>query len=222
MVLRERLVNSIMRMCFRLFFRLNLDVLESVRTTGPLLIITNHPSIFEGPMLYVFLQPRNMMGLAKRELFLRRRSGWLMRLWEAVPVDLTGLSKSSMDRIFQAIDEASFLVIAPEGTRTNEGVLNRGKPGVAYIAYRKQVPVLPITTEGFELFWSNLKRLKRTVITISVGEPFEFHQITGRLSPELRQELTDEMMLRLACLLPEDRRGYYRDREFQWRHTRNL
>ena len=220
MVLAERLVNGFFRFCFRIFFRLNLDVLNSVRTEGPLLIITNHPSIFEGPMLYVFLQPRPLIGLAKRELFLRKTSGWLMKLWQAIPVDVHGLSKESMDRVFQEVDKSSFLVIAPEGVRTNEGTLRRGKPGVAYIAYRKQVPVLPITTVGFEGFWKNLKRLRRTTVSITVGNPFEFFGHTGRLTPALRQEMTDEMMLRLAPLLPEQARGVYRDWDYSWRYTR--
>ncbi len=143
-----------------------------------------------------------------------------MRLWQAVPVGPQGLDRVSMKRCFDTLDAGHFLCIAPEGTRTDDPCLHPGKTGVAYLAFKKQVPILPVTTVGFHEFKHNLKRLRRTPVNVTVGEPFVITIKDRRLTPKLRQELTDEIMLRLAQLIPREYWGYYRDRDLVFTHTR--
>jgi len=216
----ERIVNAAFRVFFRICFRLNLDALKQVPSSGPLILILNHPSRFEGPMLYVFLQPRRITGLAKKQLWKRRTVGWLMKLWGAVPVDLNGLDRLSMKRCFSVLDEGNFLLLAPEGVRTNNVSLHQGKSGVAYIAFKTKARVLPIVTLGFDTFSRNIRRLKRTPVQIIVGKPFEITLDAERLSPKIRQELTDEMMMRMAELMPESHWGYYQGRIPAFKFTR--
>ena len=218
----EVLVNALFRILFRVFFRLNLEVFEQVPTSGPYIIIINHPSVFEGPLMYTFLQPRRIVALAKKNIWSRKSVGWIMRLWRAIPVDDFGLSRESMEKCFSVLDQGHFLALAPEGVKTNTGNLQQGKPGMAYIAFKKQVPIIPLATIGFENFGHYFKRLRRTPVTIVVGKPFEIIQKDGRLSPNMRQELVDEMMMRLAMLMPRTNWGHYSHKNLEFTYTREL
>lgn len=222
MKISERIVNATFRALFKLFFRMNLDALKQVPASGPYIIILNHPTIFEGPMIYVFLRPRRLIALAKKQLWERTFAGWLMKLWEAIPIDHLTIDRSSMQRCFEVLDSGHFLCLAPEGTRTNDPHLHKGKPGVAYIAFKKQVPILPMVTIGFDRFSYYVKRLKKTPVEIIIGKPFEITLKEGRLSPKIRQQLADEMMMRLAELMPKQYWGHYQDQPVSFSYTRQI
>ena len=162
-------------------------------------------------MLYAFLQPRPLHALAKQELWDHKFMAYLMNIWKSIPVNRQNMGRSTMDACFKVLDEHHILAIAPEGTRSKDGKLQQGKGGVAFIAHKKDVPMIPVAVMGFNSFSKNIKRLKRTVVTIKVGEVFEIIQKGGRIDGETRQVLADEIMLRLAVMMPNERRGYYKD-----------
>ena len=206
----KRFVNSVLRTCFRLFFKIDRSELVRVPLAGPLMMIVNHTSVFEGPMLYVFLQPRAMHALAKKELWKNPVTRYLMNLWESIPVDRGNVDRQAMDAIFAVLDKGEIFAIAPEGTRSKDGTLQRGKSGIAFIAYKNRTPMVPIAVTGFENFRRNLLRLRRTRITIRVGDVFRPIAHGGRLDAEGRQALADEMMVRIASLMDERHQGYYK------------
>lgn len=177
---------------------------------GPLLMMVNHTSALEGPMLYEFLQPRKLNAMAKQELWESKFMAFLMDSWQSIPVDRENMGRATMDACFKVLEQNHILAIAPEGTRSKDGTLQRGgKGGVAFIAHKKDVPMIPVAVMGFEKTKANLKRLRRTVISVKVGKPFEIIQKGGRLDAETREKLGDEIMLHLAALMPKERRGYY-------------
>ena len=210
MSLAKRFVNGVLRTFFRLFFKIDRSELVKVPQTGPLMMIVNHTSVFEGPLLYVFLQPRPMHALAKKELWNNPITRYLMNLWESIPVDRGNVSRQAMDAIFEVLDKGEIFAIAPEGTRSKDGALKRGKGGIAFIAYKNLTPMVPIAVTGFENFKRNLFRLRRTKITIKVGEVFQPIRHAGRLDSEGRQTLADEMMVRIASLMDGSHKGYYK------------
>ncbi len=218
----EPLVNAIFRLGFRMFFRLDIKTLGQVPASGPMLLVANHVSTLDGPMLYVFLQPRRIIALAKKQLWDHKFTGWVMDMWRSIPVDRENMGRESMDQCFEVLDRGEILAIAPEGTRSIDGNLQQGKAGVAFIAHKKQAPLLPVVTLGFEKFSHYFKRFRRTPITIVVGKPFTLVQKGGRIDANTRQEIVDEMMMRLAQLMPRSQWGFYKDREITFRHTADL
>jgi len=100
-------------------------------------------------------------------------------------------------------------LIAPEGTRSGDGKLQKGNPGVVLFALRHNIPVYPVVHFGEEEFRKNIRRLKRTDVTMRVGKPFYIDPPEGRVHSETRQEIADEIMDYLAVLLPEGYRGVY-------------
>lgn len=222
MKLSERMINSLLRTFFRLFFRIDRSELSKVPQAGPLLMMVNHTSNLEGPMLYAFLQPRPLHALAKQELWKHKAMAYLMKTWKSIPVDRQNMGRSTMDACFKVLDEKHILAIAPEGTRSRDGNLQEGKGGVAFIAHKKDVPMLPVVVMGFESFSQNIKRLRRTVVTIKVGEVFEIIQKGGRIDADTRQALADEIMLRLAAMMPNEKRGHYKDMPISFSLTQTI
>ncbi len=127
-----------------------------------------------------------------------------------------------MNACFKVLKEKNILAIAPEGTRSKDGVLKEGKSGVAYIAYREKAPIIPIVTSGYENMKEYRKKFRRTPLHIAVGSAYEIVPQEGRLDGAAREALIDEIMLRLALLLPEEKRGTYRDRKLNFVYTRDI
>ncbi len=216
------MINSLLRTFFRLFFRIDRSELAKVPQAGPLLMMVNHTSNLEGPMLYAFLQPRPLHALAKQELWEQKFMAYLMNMWKSIPVDRQNMGRSTMDACFKVLEDRHILAIAPEGTRSKDGNLQEGKGGVAFIAHKKDVPMIPVAVMGFPSFSKNIKRLRRTVITIKVGEVFEIVQKGGRIDADTRQALADEIMMRLAIMMPNEMRGHYKDKDIVFTLTRTL
>ncbi|MEA4865516.1 MAG: lysophospholipid acyltransferase family protein [Sphaerochaeta sp.] len=222
MKLSERVINSLLKTFFRLFFRIDRSELAKVPQTGPLLMMVNHTSNLEGPMLYAFLHPRPLHALAKQELWDHKFMAYLMNMWKSIPVDRQNMGRSTMDACFKVLDDQHILAIAPEGTRSKDGKLQEGKGGVAFIAHKKDIPMIPVAVMGFTSFSRNIRRLRRTVITIKVGEVFEIVQKGGRIDANARQALADEIMMRLAVLMPNQMRGHYKDKDIVFTLTQTV
>ncbi|MGE4453514.1 MAG: lysophospholipid acyltransferase family protein [Sphaerochaeta sp.] len=222
MKMSERMINALLRTFFRICFKIDRSELHKVPMNGPLLMMVNHTSNLEGPMLYAFLQPRPLHALAKQELWESKFMAYLMETWKSIPVDRENMGRSTMDACFKVLAEQHILAIAPEGTRSKDGNLQQGKGGVAFIAHKKNAPMIPVAVMGFEKTKANMKRLKRTVISVKVGNPFEIIQKGGRLDAESRERLGDEIMLRLAELMPEEKRGYYQGKPIEFSLTQTL
>ena len=120
---------------------------------------------------------------------------------------------SALRQILERMKQGGLLVIAPEGTRSKTEALQEGKMGVAFLAGKSGYPVLPVAVTGTEdrLIVENLKRLRRSKITVTGGEPFQIEIPQGKGREQAMRAATDEIMCRLAALLPEKYRGVYAD-----------
>jgi len=206
-------VNTIVRLGTGLICRIDAPDLDKVPEHGPLIAYSNHSGQIEVPVLYSHLQPRPVTGIAKVETWDSWFLHWIFDLWGAIPIQRGEADIQAMRKSLDALEKGYILAIAPEGTRNKTGILNRAHPGVVTLALRSGAPLLPIVHWGGENFSNNIKRLKRTDFHIRVGEPFTLNTAGERVSREVRQKIADEMMYRLAALLPEYYRGAYADLE---------
>jgi len=207
--LAHRLVNAAENALVALLCRVDDAQMSRIPATGPLIIVTNHVNFLEVPVLHSRLRPRRALGLAKAEAWKNPLVGWLFDLWGGIPVRRGETDLAALRRCLDVLREGAILVIAPEGTRSRHGRLQRGHSGVVTLALRSGAPILPLAFYGGEALGHNMRRLRRTPFHIVVGEPFVLDAGSGRLNQERRQELTDEIMSRLAALLPLDYRGEY-------------
>jgi len=206
-------VNTAVKTGTAIVCRIDAPNLNKIPQKGPLIVYSNHTGQIEVPLLYSHLQPRPVTGIAKAETwdgwFLR----WVFNLWGAIPIRRGEADMEAIRKSLEVVEKGFILAIAPEGTRNKTGILLRGHPGVITLALRSGAPLLPVAHWGGENFLTNVKRLKRTDFHIRVGEPFKLDPGNQRGSKQVRQQMVDEMMYRLAALLPEDYRGAYADLE---------
>jgi 1-acyl-sn-glycerol-3-phosphate acyltransferase len=109
------------------------------------------------------------------------------------------------------IKQGGVLVIAPEGTRSKTGSLQEGKPGVAFLAAKAGLAIVPAALLGTEdrVVVDNIKHLRRSHFKLIGGKSFVLPQLKSGSREEQIKAHTDEIMCRIAALLPEDKRGFY-------------
>jgi 1-acyl-sn-glycerol-3-phosphate acyltransferase len=182
--------------------------IAKVPAIGPLILVTNHVGFLEIPVLHSRLRPRRVVGLAKAESWKNPLLGWLFDLWGAIPVKRGEPDLAALRRCLDFLRDGGILVVAPEGTRSGHGRLQRGHSGVVTLALRGEAPILPLAFYGGETLKRHARRLRRTPFHIMVGEPFHL-SVEGRVTQAVRQNLADEIMYKLAALLPPEYRGEY-------------
>lgn len=211
--LKDRLLRwgtlSLLRLGTNILCRLDILELDRIPAHGPLIIYTNHTGSLEVPLLLARLQPRQVTGFAKAETWDNPFLGGLFTLWGAIPLRRGEADIQAMRLALEALNKGWIVAIAPEGTRNRTGRLLRGQPGIVMLALRSGAPLLPVAHWGGEAFRSNLKRLKQTDFHVRVGEMFRLETFGKRPTRDERQAMVDEIMLRLARLLPEEYRGVY-------------
>jgi 1-acyl-sn-glycerol-3-phosphate acyltransferase len=119
------------------------------------------------------------------------------------------VDRKALQRCLKVLEEGGVLGLAPEGTRSRTGVMQRAKPGVAYLATKTNAPILPIGISGQEKITTEWKHLRRPRIVVRVGEPLTLPPVHGHHKAEQLQILSDMVMCRIAELVREDLRGVY-------------
>ena len=218
MSLRERIANSVLRGLIRLVYRISVADLYRLPMTGPGILLSNHTSNVEGPLYYVFMAPRQATALGKVELWDNILTRFLMNTWDVIPVRRGRLDRPALERARAALANGAFLGIAPEGTRSKTGKLQRGHPGAALLASEADVPVFPVVTWGLREPQKSWARLRRPRAELRMGPAFRVRipATDGQPRSADIRAATQEMMAQLASLLPPELRGAYADTEPTW------
>jgi 1-acyl-sn-glycerol-3-phosphate acyltransferase len=205
------LVNNIVKFLVKILLKIDDAELQKVPQEGPLISVANHINFLDVPVIITHLHPRPTTGLVKKENWEHPFFKFLFTVWDGIPIDRDIMDFTAFKEAKKALDEKKILAVSPEGTRTEDGLLIRAKPGIALLASQADVPILPMAYWGQEKFSENIKRLKRTPMKIKVGKQFRINFEGKRKSKELMQDIADAIMLEIAKLLPEKYHGMYSD-----------
>jgi 1-acyl-sn-glycerol-3-phosphate acyltransferase len=183
---------------------------ENIPDSGPLLVASNHLSNLD-PAIVAAALPRPPVFLAKKELFKYPVASTLMRGYGAFPVDRRRADLRALNWITrQLLSNHRIAIVFPEGTRSKVGGLLKGQPGLAHIATSTGVPIVPFALTGSENLQNPLKVFKPTAtLRLKIGKPFVTSAFTGSASRTKAAEVTKEIMVRIARMLPEGQRGAY-------------
>jgi 1-acyl-sn-glycerol-3-phosphate acyltransferase len=206
-----RIAQWVFRMAFALLTNLEVKELENIPPSGPYILAANHLSRTDPPLLFIYFGGKNITGWVankyRRNLFF----GLLVRLGNPIFIRRGEVDRQAIEAAVKALNAGKVFGLAPEGTRSRVGSLIRGKTGIAYLADAAQVPILPIAITGTDTLFRDLLRFRRPNITVTFGDLFHLPP----LDPEDRnaglRKNTDEVMCRIAAMLPESYRGVYAD-----------
>ncbi len=204
-------LRAVGRTLYRSFARVTISGLENVPPQGAYLIAFNHISIFEPPFLMTFW-PVAPEALGAVEVWNEPDKKYLALLYGGIPIDRDQVSREPLLKAIQALRAGYALMMSPEGRLTWQPGLRRAKWGIAYLAEKADVPVVPVGVVGSTgEFLKQVLAMKRPSLEMRIGKSFRLPRINPS-SPERREALqrnSDLVMLRIAELLPPDYRGIY-------------
>lgn len=208
---RRRFLRFLLRTVGQLLFRVDrVEGLENFPAHGSAVLMINHIA-FVDPIVVVHVSPRQIVPLAKIEVYEYPLVGFIPRMWGVIPVHRGKMDRKAVRTALEVLDAGEIILVAPEGTRND--ALQRGLEGVSYLASRGQAHVVPVAVEhtvGFPSF-PLLPRWRKPGAHIRFGKPFRFKPEIRRPGREQLRKMTDEAMYQLAAMLPESRRGVYGD-----------
>jgi len=187
---------------------------ENVPRAGGLIVCPNHFATLDPPMVPAFLPRSDAWSMAKFEYFQKGWMRWLFTAYHAFPVVRHTADRLALRRSFDLLKAGHVLVMYPEGTRVEAGVLSKPEPGAGFIAQKSGCPVLPVALTGTReclpkgAFWP-----RRVPVTVRFGKPFRVLQRRPSGERISHEEAADAIMLAIAELLPAEKRGAYTDVE---------
>lgn len=205
------ILHSLARLLFTLLSRLEVAGLENIPPCGGAILAANHLSRLDSPLIFAVVERRDVTALVADTY---QRNRLLRPLIEAVHGIWINRDRADFRALREARDylrSGGVLGIAPEGTRSRSGALKEAKTGAAYLADKAEVPVVPVAIWGTELAIACLIRLRRPRIHVHFGQSFSLPQLDAGDRNAALQGNTDEIMCRIAALLPAAYRGVYAD-----------
>ena len=202
------LTRTVLAPVARLIYRPVIEGQENIPRKGPLLLASNHLSFIDS-FVIPLVAPRRVVFLAKSEYFTAPGirglwMHWLFTAMGAVPVQrgtTGGAAQEGLDKAREVLQKGLAFGIYPEGTRSRDGRLYRGRTGVAWLALTAGCPVVPVALSGtadIQPVGSRLLRIRR--ITVRFGEPLDFSHLRGATPGRARREATDAIMAAIGEL----------------------
>jgi 1-acyl-sn-glycerol-3-phosphate acyltransferase len=187
----------------RVLFRLQARGREHIPRSGPVLLVANHSSLADPPLVGA-VTPRPVSFMAKAELFEIPLLGGLIRRLNARPVRREGADLGAMRTALRVLEHGGTLLIFPEGTRGQEGVLRDAKAGAGMLAVSSGAAVVPVYIQGSGRAWPRGQRLPRPVkITVTFGAPLSFASAEGTRSKKESYEAASQAMMAAIARLKD-------------------
>jgi len=184
---------------------------ENIPLTGGCILATNHLSRLDSAVLFTITARDDLTALVTTKYKAYPLIKWLANTAGGIWLERETADFGAFRLAIKALNEGLFVGIAPEGTRSKTGGLMQGKPGAALLAVKAGVPIVPVGIIGTEDGMKKLLTFRRTRFIARFGKPFILPPLDRNDREGQMGRNSDEVMCRIAVLLPEEYRGIYRD-----------
>jgi 1-acyl-sn-glycerol-3-phosphate acyltransferase len=176
-------------------------------------LASNHIGRLDAALVYHFSQRQDIIMIVAEKYRKIPLIPWFVKQLDGIWVDRFNADFSAVRETLNRLKKGGVLVLAPEGTRSPTGKLQKAWAGASYMAAKAEVPILPVALIGSEdaNVVAHLRRMRRTEITIRVGKAFRLPPLPKKDRDAALEAYTDEIMCRIAVLLPPEKRGEYAD-----------
>jgi len=215
MTLSQKLLLTTCRPLLNILFSWKVEGRENILSTGPLILVANHVHALD-PFFLLFKFPRWINFMAKEELFRSPFFRPWLRWAGSLSIRREGKVREKQQILRSArnaLERGLILGMFPEGGRSHDGKLRKGKPGSAVIASKADVPLLPVGIVGTDKIKGISWLWKRPHIVVNIGKPFKLPPTSGRMSKSQMELLTTQLMKEIAALLPPEYQGVYEKHE---------
>lgn len=201
----------LVRAILHLIARVEVRGYENLPAEKSYVLATNHIGILDALMPFYALNRWDIYIPVAEKWEKNWFLNWLGKYFNFVFIDRYNPDIKAMRKLIHLMEEGNALGISPEGTRSRVGSLIEAKPGVTYLATKLNRPIVPIAITGTEdkVVLGNLKRLRKSHFTVTAGPHFTLPPVPRENRDEMLKQYTDEIMCRIAVMLPEKYRGVY-------------
>lgn len=214
--LTYHLTRIVLNLVLRVVYRRVSCGVSNVPRTGPVLLVANHQSNLDPPLIAGQIHWRRLEYMAKAELF---KSSWFGRFiggLGAVPVKSDGGSNTAVIRtMLRRLNEGAAVLVFPEGARTEDGAMQPFQLGVALLIKRSKCPVVPVAVEGCFQAWPRSHRrpvLRGVRVGVSFGEPISHEALMAdgaEAALDRLADAVDTLRLDLRARLRRRTRGRF-------------
>lgn len=203
---------KIMRAVFKLIADVEVVGNENIPENGGYVLATSHISRLDTPFLMMATKRKDVVGMVARDYQNAPFIGWFLNKLGVIWISREGYDFQAFRQASSFLKKGGIVGLAPEGTRSKDGQLLEGKPGTVLLALKNKVQVIPATVLGSADMVKRFLKLKKMQVKVIFGKPFDLSQPTeGQSEKDVLDLATAEVMVQIARLLPEERRGFYRD-----------
>ena len=211
--MRYFLARTFVNFLFRVLSRVTVYGFERIPDVPNFIAVSNHVGRLDAGLVYYLLDLRDNIMLVDEKY---RKHAWSRALvWavDGIYIDRINADLNALREVFRRLKQGGVMVVAPEGTRSRSGSLQEGRDGASFVASRTGLTIMPGGVVGTQdaLVVSRLRKFKRLDIELRIGPPFTLPPLEGRNRTEQLKAYTDEIMCRIAVLLPPEMRGVYTD-----------
>jgi len=178
---------------------------ENVPRTGPLIVVANHLSLIDPPLLGASI-PRRIIFMAKQELFNPLFSRTVVSSYGAFPVKRGQLDRQAMRQALRYLQKGHVLGMFPEGKRSPDKRIQSPQFGASLLASHSNSSLLPVGISGSEQVKGIKSLLHRPTIRVNIGEPFQLPLSSEISNREKLARNSDLIMQHISELLPESYR----------------
>ena len=184
---------------------------ENVPKEGGVIIATNHMSRMDIPLLFVNPVRKDLTALIAEKYVNYPGINWFAKTAKAIYIDRSRADFGAFREAQKLIKSGIAMGIAPEGTRSKSGELIEGKAGVILLAIRSGAPIVPVGLAGTEDSFKRLLTFRKPHMVARFGKPYMIEELPRENREEAMQNTIDEIMCRIAALIPQRYWGFYKD-----------
>lgn len=211
--LKRRMLRAIIAFGVRLTTKVDATGLDHIKMQkGKAIVVVNHLGRLDAALPFL-LVPRDDVIIVVAEKYKKNPIfRFLVRELDLLWLERFEADLGTLREVLRRLERGGILLIAPEGTRSQTEALLPGKPGATYLAAKSGAIVVPAAVVGTEdrLVGERFKRCKRQHVKVVIGEPFSIPALPKAGRDKFLQIYTEEIMARIAILLPEKYRGEYK------------
>ncbi len=212
-----RVLKVILTPILRGLYGVKREGLETFPMEGPVIVVANHVSFLDSFWIPLSV-PRRMVYLAKSEYFESRRTRWFFRALGMIPVkrDVKEKTEAALQAGIEVLEQGGVIGLYPEGTRSPDGRLYRGRTGVARLALRSGAPVVPVGLVGSREVMPKSAKFPKPwgKVRVRFGPPLNFERYAERSEDRfVLRTITDEIMYEIMSLSGQEYVDEYASRE---------